>query len=54
MMLAIAANMIGKLVALQDQRAVTNDQALAVISENLKIGNAQVIKQLKDAGGTRQ
>jgi hypothetical protein len=51
-MLAIAANMVGKLVAMQDQRAVTPAQAMKVVADNLEAGNRQVIEELatKTAG----
>ena len=50
-MLAIASNMVGKLVALQDQRTVTVDQALEIVSLNLEIGNQQGLDRLSAAGG---
>lgn len=50
--LAIAANMLGKLVALQDQRSVTPAMAMAVVAKNIETGNQQVIEQLAQAGGS--
>lgn len=50
-LLAVAANMIGKLIAMQDQRAVTRDKALDVVIKNLELGNIQVFDQLKDSKG---
>lgn len=44
--LAIAANMVGKLVALQDQRTTTPDMAMAIVAENLQSGNREVLEQL--------
>jgi hypothetical protein len=45
-LLAVAANMLGKLVALQDQRAVTPAMAMEVVAQNLEYGNKQVLEQL--------
>lgn len=51
-MLAIAANMVGKLVALQDQRTVSPAMAMQVVTENLENGNRAVLHELatKTAG----
>jgi hypothetical protein len=48
-MLAIAANMVGKLVALQDQRYVTPEKAMNVVIENIQNGNKQVIDDLHNS-----
>ena len=45
-MLAVAANMLGKLVALQDQRKVTTEMALELVARNIEYGNQQVLDQL--------
>ena len=49
--LAIAANMTGKIVAMQDQRAVSPAQAMEIVSRNLERGNAQVIEELMKSEG---
>lgn len=46
-LLAVAANMIGKLVALQDQRSVTPAEAMEVVAKNIEHGNQQVLEQLR-------
>lgn len=51
--LAIAANMVGKLVALQDQRRTTPEQAMEIVARNIEIGNRQVIDQLATEPGGR-
>lgn len=51
-MLAIAANMVGKLVALQDQRKVTPAMALKIVGMNVEGGNLQAIEQLLKSEGT--
>lgn len=45
-LLAIAANMVGKLVALQDQRTMSPALAMEIVSRNLEAGNAQVLAEL--------
>jgi len=49
--LAIAANMLGKLVALQDQRVVTPTRAMEVVAQNIEHGNKQVLDQLAQHKG---
>ena len=51
-MLAIAANMLGKLVALQDQRIMTKDMAMEIVIRNLELGNQQAIAQMNSPVGT--
>lgn len=48
-LLAVAANMVGKLVALQDQRVTTPKQAMEVVAKNLEHGNEQVLEELMSA-----
>lgn len=50
-LLAVAANMLGKLVAMQDQRTTTADEAMEVVAKNLEHGNAQVLEQLSRSAG---
>lgn len=45
-LLAIAANMLGKLVALQDQRTTSPAMAMEVVAKNIESGNKQVLDQL--------
>lgn len=49
--LAVGANMLGKLVALQDQRVTTAAQAMAVVAANIEGGNMQVLEQLMSSKG---
>lgn len=46
-MLAIAANMVGKILAMQDQRAITLQAAMEVIIKNIEYGNQTVIQDLR-------
>ena len=48
-LLAVAANMVGKLIALQDQRITTPAQAMEVVVKNLEHGNKQVLDELMKA-----
>lgn len=45
-MLAVAANMVGKLVAMQDQRTTTPAMAMEIVAKNIEYGNQMVIDQL--------
>lgn len=49
--LAIAANMVGKLVALQDQRTITPQIAMETVAQNLEAGNQDVLDQLSKTAG---
>lgn len=48
-LLAVAANMVGKLVALQDQRVTSPGLAMKVVAENIEHGNQQVLEQLRQS-----
>ena len=50
--LAIAANMLGKLMALQDQRTMTPQKATEIVAKNIEAGNKQVIDALMQSKGT--
>jgi hypothetical protein len=49
-LLAVAANMLGKLIALQDQRKTTPEMAMRVVSDNIEYGNQSVIATLSKGG----
>lgn len=51
-LLAVAANMLGKLVALQDQRKVTPSMAMEVVAQNIEHGNQQVLAQIAQSKGS--
>lgn len=46
-LLAIAANMLGKLIAYQDQRTMTHERAIKTILSNIERGNQQAINELR-------
>lgn len=50
-LLAVAANMLGKLVALQDQRTCTPALAMETVAQNIERGNKQVLDQLQQSRG---
>lgn len=50
-MLAVAANMLGKLAAMQDQRNMTESHAMEIIIHNFELGNKQVIDKLNRSKG---
>lgn len=50
-LLAVAANMLGKLVAMQDQRTMSPAMAMEIVAQNLEHGNLDVIKQLSNSKG---
>lgn len=45
-LLAVAANMVGKLVAMQDQRTITPKRAMEIVAANIELGNQQVFSDL--------
>ncbi len=47
-LLAIASNLVGKLVALQDGRTVTADKAMQIVAVNVEAGNKQVLDGAKE------
>lgn len=52
-LLAVGANMVGKLVALQDQRTTSPEMAMEVVARNIEQGNKAVLDQLAGSkGGT--
>ena len=50
-LLAIASNMLGKLVALQDQRTVSPEMAMDVVAKNIEVGNKQMRERLSHSKG---
>jgi hypothetical protein len=52
-LLAIAANMLGKLLAMQDQRTMTSARAMEIVATNIECGNQQVVDQLTRQTGGR-
>jgi hypothetical protein len=53
-LLAIAANVVGKLMALQDRREVTPEEAMAIVLMNIEAGNKEAVDGLSAAGAAQQ
>jgi hypothetical protein len=52
--LAVSANMVGKLLALQDQSSMTPHQGLELIGVNVEAGNRQAVDELRKTKGVIQ
>jgi hypothetical protein len=50
--LAIAAQVVGQVLAMQDQRKMTTDQAMSIVIANIETGNQAVIANLHATKGT--
>lgn len=50
--LAITSQFVGQLIALQDQRKITPDMAMQIVSENIEIGNRAALMTLTDPEGS--
>lgn len=50
-MLAIASQLVGNLIALQDQTRVTSSMAMLLVSRNIEIGNLEAIAGVLDTRG---
>lgn len=50
--LAIASQVVGQVLALQDQRTMTREMAMQVVMSNIETANAAVIARLLDSKGT--
>ena len=51
-MLAVTAQLVGNLIALQDQRTMTPEMPMAVVSENIEVGNRVAVEGLLNTKGT--
>lgn len=51
-MLALAAHLVGQLVAMQDQRRITPATAMEVVAKNIEHGNREVLNQLHETAGS--
>jgi hypothetical protein len=51
-MLAIAANMLGKLLAYQDQRIMTSVMAMEIVAQNIEEGNRQAVAEVMKSEGS--
>jgi len=51
-LLALAANLVGKLIALQDQRTMTPEMALKTVMLNIEKGNEDARREMQHPKGT--
>lgn len=51
-MLAVASKLVGRLVAMQDQRTMTSEKAMALIERNIEAGNRDMVEQLMKSKGS--
>lgn len=51
-MLAVASHLVGVLIAVQDQRTVTQDMAMELVARNIEAGNAEAIGSLLKSEGS--
>ena len=49
--LAIAAQVVGQCIALQDQRTMTSEMVWRIVGDNIEAGNLGVIDSLNDTKG---
>ncbi len=47
-----AANMLGKLLAYQDQRTMTSAMAMEIVVQNIEEGNRQAIAAVQQSKGS--
>lgn len=50
-MLAILSQVLGQLIALQDQRTMTSERAMLIVATNIEAGNASVLANLAKPEG---
>ena len=51
-MLAIAANMLGQLCAMQDQRSLTPAMVMEIVAQNVEEGNRQAVANIQQSKGS--
>lgn len=51
-MLAVSAQVTGVLVALQDQRTMTPEMAMAIVAENIQVGNQGIVNTIMETKGS--
>ncbi len=50
-LLAVTSHLVGQLIALQDQHAMTPDMAMELVGQNIEQGNREVVHGLLSAPG---
>jgi hypothetical protein len=50
--LAVLSHLVGQVIALQDQRTMTSQMAMAIVTNNIEHGNREVVDRLlTETGG---
>lgn len=49
--LAIASYVVGQIIAMQDQRRITPDMAMQIVSRNIEAGNTHAIQAVTNTEG---
>ena len=52
-LLALCAYMTGACIANQDQRTMTSEKAMEIVSRNIEVGNASAISEVLSASGRK-
>lgn len=50
-LLAISSQVVGMIVALQDQRTMSTERALKIVSENIELGNQGIVNAMMETKG---
>lgn len=50
-LLALMSNMLGKMIAMQDQRTMSPEEAMEIVATNIQHGNQQILDQLMSSQG---
>lgn len=51
-MLAVSAQVTDMIIALQDQRTMTPEMAMAIVAENIEVGNKGIINTIMETKGS--
>lgn len=51
-LLALASQMVGQLIAIQDQRETTASEAMEIVIHNIRVGNENVVIKLNKSRGS--
>lgn len=51
-LLAVASQVVGMLIALQDQRTMTNEMAMEVVIKNIEAGNQEIVSNIMNSKGS--
>lgn len=50
-MLALAAHLVGQIIAMQDQRIMSSDMAMQIVIDNIEQGNMEALQQMDKPAG---